>query len=96
MALQQSITLAGGIALDAAYHRIQRADYYTPTAEGSEPSFTLEVGVYRDAQARADGISPVYVQPHHLPLPEVPTGNLLAQGYDALKALPDYAGALDV
>ena len=61
-----------------------------------QTAFTLEVGVYRDAQARADGISPVYVQPHHLPLPEVPTGNLLAQGYDALKALPDYAGALDV
>lgn len=96
MALQQTVTMPGGVTLTDAYHRIQRTDLYAPTAEGSEPSFSVEVAVYRDAQARGDGLAPVYVQPFSLPIPADPLGNLIQQGYAALKALPDYAGAQDV
>ena len=94
MALQQSVTLPGEVVLATAYHRIQRTLLAQPTTE--EPSFVVEVAVYRDSSARQAGVVPVAVVPIELPMPANPLGNLVEQGYQALKVQPAYQGAQDV
>lgn len=94
MALQQSVTLPGEVVLATAYHRIQRTLLAQPTTE--EPSFVVEVAVFRDSSARQAGVVPVAVVPVELPMPANPLGNLVEQGYEGLKASPAYQGALDV
>ena len=94
MALQQSVTLPGEVVLATAYHRIQRTLLAQPTP--GEASFTVEVAVYRDASARQSGVVPVAVVPVDLPMPDNPLGNLVEQGYQALKVQPAYQGAQDV
>ena len=94
MALQQSVTLPGEVVLATAYHRIQRTLLAQPTTE--EPSFVVEVAVYRDSSARQAEVVPVAVVPIELPMPANPLGNLVEQGYQALKVQPAYQGAQDV
>ena len=59
MAIQKSFTTKSDIVLASAYHRISRINF---VRRSPRPDFIEgEVSIYKDAQARNDGKSPVKV-----------------------------------
>lgn len=89
MALEKDVELSNGVTV--RYHRIVRVETVTNV------QCTVEVASYPSGQARAmdDGEHDVYLSTslHVLPYDEALS---VPGAYEALKALPEYAGAADV
>ena len=56
----------------------------------------LWVNFYADGQARADMKQPVKQKEYTAPTADLVGANIIAASYDWLKALPEFAGAVDV
>lgn len=88
MALEKDMELSNGVAV--RYHRIVRVEVITNV------QCTVEVASYPSGQARAkdDGEHDVYL---HTSLHVLPYDEALSvpAAYEALKTLPEYAGAVD-
>ena len=90
MALQLSHTTAGDITATSAYHRI------TWFCGGSATDqMEIELSIYKDATARQDK-QRIDQKRVRVAVDLAATGNVLADLYVAVKALPEYAGASDV
>lgn len=76
-----------GIALPEAYARISNYD-------GSKSELLVRVAVYATADARGADARPIESRQHSLD-PATLSGPLMPALYDALKTLPEYAGAMD-
>lgn len=89
MALQINIAKSDlGIALPAAYARIINV-------HSDKTNVRVVVAIYFNAAARGDEARPVEQRLYTFKLADL-KGDLFPAVYAALKALPDFAGALDV
>jgi hypothetical protein len=87
MALQLSLaTSSVGIAFPTAYVRVT-------TVSGDKNQANVMVEIYATEAARQAGARPIETRFHTLPMPA--TMPLYPTIYTALKALPEYAGAVD-
>lgn len=88
MALSLDTALPCGLALNGVYLRIV-------SFSGDKTRMIVDVDGWVSQQARNDGLPPVPgVFTRHVL--EIPNGATLGVLYDALKALPEYADAVDV
>lgn len=99
MAITKDITLASGVELPNAYIKIQVLNMTTDT------SVDVSVDIFKDQSAREDNKIPV-VTLRHLCSNTYDTYfaydilnqldiNVISQGYEFLKSLPFYEGAVD-
>lgn len=87
MALMLSLSTSPlGVGFPAAYARVARV-------HGDKDGIRALVEIHANAGARVAGAQPVETRVHDLPLQD--DAPLYPAVYDALKALPDYAGAVD-
>lgn len=101
MALQQAYEdTSTGVSCPDGYYRVDAVCVRTKPADAQ-----VLVGVYKDAQARQDGKTPVAVREYiasgdaystHFALAVLDGANPVKQAYGYLKTLPAFAGALDV
>lgn len=90
MALMKNITLKNDLQVNDAYIRID-------TVSGSKDSLNISVNSYVSQDSFNDGKS--YLEQNFytfMPSVEDNAANFIKQGYEHLKTLPEYAGAIDV
>lgn len=102
MALQQDVTITGGIDVPTAYHRIVIVNINVELQNAD-----IFVKIYKDQTSRQNGIDPVTSKTYHIDGTNFTTyltsddcnpldRNHVYQTYEYLKTLPDYVGAIDV
>lgn len=99
MALEKAYTTVHGVSCPNAYHRIGNVR----TRKKPDGSFVAGCNVltYFDAASRTDGKPPLMSRSYQFvydieSTETVADDNLLTQGYEYLKTLDDFDGALDV
>ena len=91
MALKKLLTLASGITVENAYIRISE---YSGKNKGST---TYKVDAYKDSRAYTEDCSTVCESKIYTIETSITddSPNILKQGYEGLKLLPEYADAED-
>lgn len=90
MALLKNVTLPNGLAVPAAYIRID-------SISGFKSQITVSVNYYVSEQSYRDGSSYLH-QEFYSFVPNLEDGavNFFKQGYEYLKTLPEFEGAIDI
>lgn len=92
MAIRMKITLASGIEIDDAYLKITNIS-------GNKNNICIVLTAYKDASSMQNGLP--QIEGYSLVKEFVPTlgssvSDFISQGYNHLKTLPDFSGALDI
>lgn len=90
MGLLKEFDMGNGLQpVENAYHRIE-------TISGTKNSLCITVSTYASQQIAIPGTTPL-MQKGHIFTPGLDNpSNFIKQGYEYLKTIPEFAGAIDV
>lgn len=105
MALQKLIELDNGIILSAAYIKISTFYFFNKANDNSY--VTLEVNIFKNQQARSEGKpevakfthrcnDPKFTEYFSLSVLNATDTNMISQGYEWMKSMSTYSGAIDI
>lgn len=90
MGLLNNVTLLNGLFAPNAYHRIENVS-------GNKSNLAIQVNSYISQQAYNEGVAPLDAKLYNFVPDTTDTAvNFIKQGYEHLKTLPEFIGAIDV